>query len=105
MDEDKNFTSYRIVFNASNEIELKGVNNFINNLKIYRPKYLSKCIVNGKEVSLDEEVVEFKSLSEREITLEITISDESNVVMWTLASLYGLSIMYGDSIISSITKL
>lgn len=105
MDEDKDFTSYRIVFNASNELELEGVTNFINNLKNYRPKNLSKCIVNGKEVNLDEEVVEFKSLSQGEITLEITISDNGNVVMWTVASIYALSIMYGDSIVSSITKL
>lgn len=45
MDEDKDFTSYRIVFNAS------------------------------------------------------------NVVMWTVASIYALSIMYGDSIVGSITRL
>lgn len=105
MDENKEFTSYRIVFNASNEIELESVTKFINNFSSYRPKHLSKCILNGKEVNLDEEVVDFKSLSLGEITLEITISDKSHVEMWTMAAIYALSIMHSDSIVSSITRL
>ena len=96
--------NYRIVFNASNELELKAIADFINKLKMYKASPLFKCVVDGREVNLNEEVVEFKWLAQRKVIVEVTLPDNYIANMNLTALTFGLLITHCSGILSSVTK-
>ena len=96
--------NYMIEFNANNEIDLEAIADFINKLKMYKASPLFKCVVDGREVNLNEEVVEFKWLAQCKVIVEVTLPDNYIANMNLTALTFGLLITHGSGILSSVTK-
>lgn len=71
---------------------------------MYKDSPLFKCVVDGREVNLNEEVVEFKWLAQRKVTVEVTLPDNYIANMNLTALTFGFLIAHGSSILSSVTK-